>query len=179
MHPTTRSILALHVQGVPRIQIARILTVADSTISEAIADNPETVKELQAKYKAKAINADTVDDNMDDLEARALKNLLGKIDSVIDPMQQLAIFKTVNAAKRKSPTTGIMETPPSVSVTLNLPAIMLNSPVVVLNDNNEIVEVNGQTMIAATAKQILAGRDDLLVGDEPLALLQGLDDGRN
>lgn len=144
-------------QGIPTSQVAAAVGVSDSYISQLKADE-EVQRQIAEKQAAHSI----ADSNFDNTLARAEELALEKIEKNLpfaNMGQALAAFRILNGARRRKD--DLVQKDSTVSVTVNLTLPANNIPRYITNQANEIIEVEGKTMISASAKtldQILAAR---------------------
>lgn len=144
-------------QGIPTSQVAAAVGVSDSYISQLKADE-EVQRQIAEKQAAHSI----ADSNFDNTLARAEELALEKIEKNLpfaNMGQALAAFRILNSARRRKD--DLVQKDSTVSVTVNLTLPANNIPRYITNSANEIIEVEGKTMISASAKtldQILAAR---------------------
>ena len=96
------------------------------------------------------------DDDLETAENMALQKIKSNI-AFANMGQAIAAFRILNTAQRRADP--VVTSDAAVSVTVNLTLPQSAVPRYVTNANNEIIEVEGQTMLSATAKnldQILA-----------------------
>lgn len=154
-------------QGIPTSQVAAAVGVSDSYISQLKADE-EVQRQIAERQAAHSI----ADSNFDNTLARAEELALEKIEKNLpfaNMGQALAAFRILNGARRRKD--DLIQKDSAVSVTVNLTLPANNIPRYITNSANEIVEVEGKTMLSATAKtldQILAAR----AGETQMALPQ-------
>ena len=156
MSPKQHAITLL-AQGVPTSQVAAACGVSDSYISQLKAD-PEVQDEILAKQAAHSTADIKFDEMLEDAEAMALDKIQKNLPFATLG-QALAAFRILNGARKRKDELIAQDHSVNLTVNLMLPATAL--PKYVSNTNNEIVEVEGKTMISATAKtldQILAAR---------------------
>jgi hypothetical protein len=149
--------ITLLAQGIPTSQVAAACGVSDSYISQLKAD-PEIQEQILAKQAAHSAADVKFDEMLEDAEAMALDKIKKNLPFA-SMGQALAAFRILNGARRRQDEVQQAETSVSLTVNLSLPATAL--PRYITNTSNEIVEVEGKTMISATAKtldQILAAR---------------------
>jgi hypothetical protein len=150
--------ITLLAQGISTSQVAAAIGCDDSYISQLKAD-----PEVQQKIAEMSATQTLADVNFDSTLERAESLALEKIEKNLPFAtlgQAMAAFRVLNGARRRkdgvaNPGAGGT----TINVNLTLPAAAL--PRYVTNAQSEIVEVEGKTMISATAKsidQILAAR---------------------
>lgn len=156
MSPKEHAIVLL-AQGIPTSQVAAACGVSDSYISQLKAD-PEVQEQILAKQAAHTAADARFDEMLEDAEAMALEKIQKNLPFATMG-QALAAFRILNTARRRKDELAVNDHSVNLTVNLTLPANSL--PRYVANSSNEIVEVEGKTMISATAKtldQILAAR---------------------
>lgn len=156
MSPKEHAITLLS-QGVPTSQVAAACGVSDSYISQLKAD-PEVQDQILAKQAAHSAADIHFDETLESAEALALDKIQKNLPFA-NMSQALAAFRILNTARRRKDE--IVQADHSVNVTVNLTLPSSALPKYIANSNNEIVEVEGKTMISATAKtldQILSAR---------------------
>ncbi len=149
--------ITLLAQGIPTSQVAAACGVSDSYISQLKAD-PEIQEQILAKQAAHSAADVKFDEMLEDAEAMALDKIKKNLPFA-SMGQALSAFRILNTARRRQDAVGQTDSPVNVTVNLTLPASAL--PRYITNSANEIVEVEGKTMLSATAKtldQILAAR---------------------
>lgn len=154
-------------QGIPTSQVAAAVGVSDSYISQLKADE-EVQRQIAEKQAAHSIADSNFDDTLERAESLALEKIEKNLPFA-NMGQALAAFRILNGARRRKDEVLQKDTALSVTVNLTLPAN--NIPRYITNQANEIIEVEGKTMLSASAKtldQILAAR----AGETQLALPQ-------
>jgi transcriptional regulator with XRE-family HTH domain len=149
--------IALLAQGIPTSQVAAACGVSDAYISQLKADD-EVQSQILAKQAAHTSADLEFDQTLEDAEALALDKIKKNLPFA-NMGQALAAFRVLNGARRRKDE--IAQTDNSVSLTVNLTLPAAALPRYITNSSNEIVEVEGKTMISASAKtldQILAAR---------------------
>ena len=144
-------------QGIPTSQVAAAVGVSDSYISQLKADE-EVQRQIAEKQAASSIADSNFDSTLERAEAMALEKIEKNLPFA-NMGQALAAFRILNSARRRKDELIQKDTAVSVTVNLTLPAN--NIPRYITNQANEIIEVEGKTMISASAKtldQILAAR---------------------
>lgn len=144
-------------QGIPTSQVAAAVGVSDSYISQLKADE-EVQRQIAERQAAHSIADSNFDSTLERAEAMALEKIEKNLPFA-NMGQALAAFRILNSARRRKDEFVQKDTAVSVTVNLTLPAN--NIPRYITNQANEIVEVEGKTMISASAKtldQILAAR---------------------
>lgn len=159
--------IQLLAQGIPTSQVAAAVGVSDSYISQLKADE-EVQRAISEKQAAHSIADSNFDDTLERAESLALEKIEKNLPFA-NMGQALAAFRILNSARRRKDEVLQKDTAISVTVNLTLPAN--NIPRYITNQANEIIEVEGKTMLSASAKtldQILAAR----AGETQLALPQ-------
>lgn len=144
-------------QGIPTSQVAAAVGVSDSYISQLKADE-EVQRQIAERQAAHSIADSNFDSTLERAEAMALEKIEKNLPFA-NMGQALAAFRILNSARRRKDELIQKDTAVSVTVNLTLPAN--NIPRYITNQANEIIEVEGKTMISASAKtldQILAAR---------------------
>lgn len=151
MNATKEQIISLLSQGIPAAQVAAAAGVSESYISQLRAD-----PELSTLIASGAAESTTRDIAFDNTLERAELMALEKIEKNLpfaNMGQAMAAFRILNSArKRKDAFAAPADQSTTITVNLTLPAAA--SARYVVNSANEIVEVEGQTMITATAKSL-------------------------
>lgn len=146
--------LALIAQNIPQHQVASTLGVEESYVSQIASDeeNQEELERLRLQYKATAEKVERFDELLEKTEEVYLENI-AKRAPLANLQQSLQAFRVLTGARRRRETTqapaGVNA---AISVNITMPVQVL--PAYVKNAQNEIVEVNGQTMVSATAKDV-------------------------
>lgn len=165
MNSTKEHILSLLSQGIPASAVAAAAGVSESYVSQLRAD-----PELSALITTATVETAQRDLAFDNTLERAELMALEKIEKNLpfaNMGQAMAAFKILNSArKRKDAFTATVDQSTSITVNLTLPASAAAKYVV--NNSNEIVEVDGQTMITATATSL----DSLLAAKASSTLQQ-------
>ena len=159
--------IQLLAQGIPTSQVAAAVGVSDSYISQLKADE-EVQRAISEKQAAHSIADSNFDDTLERAESLALEKIEKNLPFA-NMGQALAAFRILNGARRRKDEVLQKDTAISVTVNLTLPAN--NIPRYITNQANEIIEVEGKTMLSASAKtldQILAAR----AGETQLVLPQ-------
>lgn len=157
MTPKERAIELL-CQGVSTSMVADAVGVDPSYISQLRHDPDVAVKisEALSQQTLEDVKHDSLIDKCEELALQRIEKTIGYANFG----QTLAAFKILNSATRRQqkggPSAGNIT---NVTVNLTLPSRAI--PVYTTNEKNEIIEVEGRTMIAATAKsldEVLAAR---------------------
>lgn len=144
-------------QGIPTSQVAAAVGVSDSYISQLKADE-EVQRQIAERQAAHSIADSNFDNTLERAEAMALEKIEKNLPFA-NMGQALAAFRILNSARRRKDE--FIQKDSAVSVTVNLTLPANNIPRYITNQANEIVEVEGKTMLSASAKtldQILAAR---------------------
>lgn len=165
MNATKEHIIALLAQGISATQVAAAAGVSESYISQLRAD-PELSSLIASKGTAQ-LEADVVFDNtLERAELMALEKIEKNLPFA-NMGQAMAAFRILNGARKRADAFAApADQSTNITVNLTLPASAAARYVV--NTSNEIVEVEGQTMITATAKSL----DSLLASRASGALTQ-------
>lgn len=138
-------------QGIPTSQIAAAVGCSDSYVSQLRAD-----PEVQTQLAALNVNATVKDAAFDTTLERAEFMALEKIEKNLpfaNMGQALAAFKVLNSARRRKDAFQQLDMgATTINVNLTLPAHAI--PKYTVNAKAEIVEVEGKTMLSATAKSL-------------------------
>lgn len=149
MTPKEHAILLLS-QGISTAQVAAACGVSESYISQLRAD-PEIREQIHEKRAADSLEDVKFDQSLEAAESIALEKIQRGLQFA-NMGQAIAAFRILNAAKKRTVTAEQQDTNVGVTVNLVLPAAAATKYVV--NRQNEIVEVEGKTMISATAKTL-------------------------
>lgn len=146
-----QQIIELLAQNIPTSQIAAAVGCTDSYVSQLRSD-----PEIQTELAKLGVEATAKDVAFDKTLERAEELALSKIEKNLpfaNMQQALAAFKILNGArKRKDAFTQIDMGATTINVNLTLPAHAI--PKYTINAKAEIIEVEGQTMLSATAKSL-------------------------
>lgn len=165
MNATKEHIISLLSQGVPATQVAAAAGVTESYISQLRAD-PELAALIATQETAKLEKNTVFDNTLERAELMALEKIEKNLPFA-NMGQAMAAFRILNSARKRSDAFATpADTSTNITVNLTLPASAAARYVV--NSSNEIVEVEGQTMITATAKSL----DTMLAQRAGAALLQ-------
>lgn len=154
---TKEHAIRLLAQGIPTSQVAAACGVTDSYISQLKAD-PDAQNKIAEQQAAASIADAEFDTDLESAEALALDKIKKNLPFA-NMGQAIAAFRILNTARRRSDP--VIHADSQVSVTVNLTLPQSAVPRYVTNGQNEIIEVEGKTMLSATAKsldQILAER---------------------
>lgn len=154
MTPKEHAILLLS-QGISTAQVAAACGVSEAYISQLRAD-PEVREQIHEKRAADTLEDIKFDSSLEAAENMALEKIQRGLPFA-NMGQAIAAFRILNAAKKRTGGTEQADTNVGVTVNLTLPVAVTTK--YVMNNKNEIVEVEGKTMISATAKTL----DTLLV----------------
>lgn len=153
--------IALLAQGLSTSQVAAACGVSDSYISQ-LRDDPAVAETLAAAGAELTLADMAFDSRLEKAEATALERIEKSL-GFANMGQALAAFRILNGArKRQDGAAPGVSTSVTVNVNLTLPAAATAR--YVTSAQNEIIEVEGKTMLSATAKsldQILAQRAGL------------------
>ena len=164
MNSTKEHIIALLSQGIPAAQVAAAAGVSESYISQLRSD-PELAALISTQETAKLEKNTAFDNTLERAELMALEKIEKNLPFA-NMGQAMAAFRILNSARKRS---DAFATPAdqSTNITVNLTLPSAAAARYVVNSSNEIVEVEGQTMITATAKSL-----DSLLAQRASAQLQ-------
>jgi hypothetical protein len=165
MNSTKEHIIALLSQGIPTSQVAAACGVTDAYVSQLKAD-PELATIIASGAAETATRDIAFDNTLERAELLALEKIEKNLPFA-NMGQAMAAFRILNSARKRS---DAFATPAdqSTNITVNLTLPAAAAARYVVNNSNEIVEVEGQTMITATAKSL----DSLLAQRASGALTQ-------
>jgi transcriptional regulator with XRE-family HTH domain len=151
MNSTKEHIIALLSQGIPAAQVAAAAGVSESYISQLRSD-PELAALISTQETAKLEKNTAFDNTLERAELMALEKIEKNLPFA-NMGQAMAAFRILNSARKRS---DAFATPAdqSTNITVNLTLPASAAARYVVNTSNEIVEVEGQTMITATAKSL-------------------------
>lgn len=149
MTPKEHAILLLS-QGISTAQVAAACGVSESYISQLRAD-PEIREQIHEKRAADSLEDVKFDQSLEAAESIALEKIQRGLQFA-NMGQAIAAFRILNTAKKRTISAEQQDTSVGITVNLVLPAAAATKYVV--NRQNEIVEVEGKTMISATAKTL-------------------------
>ena len=165
MNTNKEQIIALLSQGISAAQVAAAVGVSESYISQ-LRNDPEISDLIVTSGTAKLEAAALFDSSLERAELMALEKIEKNLPFA-NMGQAMAAFRILNSArKRKDAFATPADQSTSITVNLTLPAAAAARYVV--NSANEIVEVEGKTMITATAKSL----DSMLASRAGAALVQ-------
>jgi hypothetical protein len=150
-------------QGIKQSAVAGALGVEESYISQLLDD--EDFKNELAEAKSKLSLKDA---NYDEKLDRATEAALDKIDAKLpyaNLQQSLQAFRVLDGAKRRRDK-GVAAVGEGVGVIVNILLPTAIVPRYLQNQAGEIVEVEGQTMVSATPKNL----EDLIAKRKELKL---------
>jgi hypothetical protein len=165
MNSTKEHIIALLSQGIPAAQVAAAAGVSESYISQLRSD-PELAALISTQETAKLEKNTAFDNTLERAELMALEKIEKNLPFA-NMGQAMAAFKILNSARKRADAFGAAQTDQSTNITVNLTLPSAAAARYVVNSSNEIVEVEGQTMITATAKRL-----DSLLAQRASAQLQ-------
>lgn len=161
--------IQLLAQNVPASQVAATLGVDASYISQLMADDEFAAEVNETKSRLEKESADAIrfDETLEKTEEVLLENI-SKRAPLANLAQSLAAFRVLNnARRRKERATHTGENNVAVAVNITMPVQVI--PNYTLNTANEIVEVDGKTMVSATAATV----------DKMLQVKTGIDRSKN
>jgi predicted transcriptional regulator len=151
--PTRQLAIQYLAQNLAPSQVAAILGVTESAISQLMAD-PDFAEAVAASSQGAAAADLEHDNRIDAIESRLLDNLESRANFA-NFQQSMQAFKILNGAKRRQDTK-VHNTLQQGGVTVNLTLPESLIPRYVLNAQAEVVEVDGKTMISATPANVNA-----------------------
>lgn len=153
-------IVEMLANGLNSSQVASTLGVSDSYVSQLLSD--EAFAEEVESRKVQQVAEDIEYDNkIDSVEATFLDRIEQKAP-MANLQQSLQAFAVLNKAKRRKDS-GVNRGVPQIGTVVNLQVNMNLVPQYLVNGKQEIVEVEGKSMISATASKL----------DEILAVRRG------
>jgi hypothetical protein len=165
MNSTKEHIIALLSQSIPTSQVAAACGVTDAYVSQLKAD-PELATIIASGAAETATRDIAFDNTLERAELMALEKIEKNLPFA-NMGQAMAAFKILNSARKRADAFGAAQTDQSTNITVNLTLPSAAAARYVVNSSNEIVEVEGQTMITATAKSL-----DSLLAQRASAQLQ-------
>lgn len=142
--------LALLSQGLKQSVVASALGVEESYVSQLLTDE-DFAAELAQKKKELSVADVAYDTKLD----RATEDALDRIETKLpfaNLQQTLQAFKVLDGAKRRKERGTPGAENAGVTVNILLPTVI--APRYLQNQSGEIVEVEGQTMLSATPKNL-------------------------
>lgn len=166
---TKEQAVSLIAQGLSTTQISQACGVSESYISQLRSEQSEAGADPATPQAAELSAVDLAfDTKLETSESLALDRIERSL-GFANMGQALAAFKILNGArKRKDGAAPTGNAGVTVNVTLTLPSVA--SARYVTNSSNEIVEVEGKTMVSATAKSLDAILLARAEANKPLAL---------
>lgn len=151
MNATKEHIISLLSQGISASQVAAAVGVSESYISQ-LRNDPELSALISTQGTAKLEKDAAFDSSLERAELMALEKIEKNLPFA-NMGQAMAAFRILNSARKRS---DAFATPAdqSTNITVNLTLPAAAAARYVVNNANEIVEVEGQTMVTATAKSI-------------------------
>lgn len=146
-------IIELLGRGISQSSVAMAVGVSDGYISQLMAD--EEIKRRVQELRLKHLQAFTDhDDEVDDLESKALRKLHSLLPFVSKPMEAVRIFQVANTAKRKAE--GV---DPTQTGHVTAPIVQLNLPASAavhfkLSMDKQVVEVEGRSLATLPSKEL-------------------------
>lgn len=138
-------------QGLKQSVVAGILGVEESYISQLMAHEDFAAELAEAKSKLTAKDT-AYDDKLDSATEQALDRIESKLPFA-NLQQSLQAFKVLDGARRrKQLNQSGSEVGTAITVNILLPTSI--APRYLQNQSGEIVEVEGQTMVSATPKNL-------------------------
>lgn len=144
-------IIELLAQGISPSQVATVVGVEDSYISQLLADEDFA---LQVAEKQQALTERDIrfDETLQAAEAKALENIDRRLP-LANLQQSLQAFKVLNTARHRKDSR-IMPQNQGAGIVVAIQVPVTIAPTYVLNQKSEIVEVDGKTMVSASPKQL-------------------------
>lgn len=162
---TSDQIVNLAAKGMMQVQIARMLGVDESYVSQVV-NSEDGQKAIQEQAVQITEANDKFDKQIEDLEQTALDRVKLRLNQA-NFQQSLAALKVLNALNKRRDTT------PAARVTQgNVVPVVLPQSIAIqftMNAQSQIVEVEGRTMVSASAGQLAhiaqkkLGRDPTVV----------------
>lgn len=139
-------------QGVPQHAVATAVGVSESYVAQLMSQE-DFAEEVGARRTQVSKSNQEVDDKIREGEKTALERILQKLP-MANLQMSLQVFKVLNSAKlrKESVMPNAAGVNPATVVEIHLPGAMV--PQYVQNRRAEIIEVDGQTMVSAGAKQL-------------------------
>jgi transcriptional regulator with XRE-family HTH domain len=144
--------VSLLIQGLSTSQVAAACGVSDSYISQ-LRQEPEIAASLAAAGVELTIADLEFDSRLEKAESLALERIEKSI-GFANMGQALSAFRILNTARKRQDSLPGTQQAGNVTVNVNLTLPAVASARYVTNSANEIVEVEGKTMISATAKSL-------------------------
>jgi|SRR6185312_16415602 len=144
--------------GIPAIQVADILGVDSSRISQLISEEEFSAKLVAAKYEVQQKH-NLMDGKLDNLEDAVLERLTDTIGSVYKPLELVRILQVVNSAKRRG-----SQSMPEVGnerrdvINLTMPVQIINKFTV--NAQNQVMRAGKQDLITIQSTSLKNLADD-------------------
>lgn len=143
--------LELLAQGIPASQVAEVIGVTESYVSQLLADE-DFAAQLSSLKVESAKKDKEYDDKLDQAEEDFLDRIVER-SRMANLQQSMQGFKLLNSAKRRRDSArGAGTGQPQTVVNITLPVAVM--PTYILNQQSEIVEVEGKTMVSATPKRL-------------------------
>lgn len=143
--------LELLAQGIPASQVAEVIGVTESYVSQLLADE-DFAAQLSTLKVESAKKDKEYDDKLDQAEEDFLDRIVER-SRMANLQQSMQGFKLLNSAKRRRDSArGAGTGQPQTVVNITLPVAVM--PTYILNQQSEIVEVEGKTMVSATPKRL-------------------------
>lgn len=146
---TTDAAIELLGKGYKQSEVATILQVSDSAVSQIATNHAGRIRELSAE---KAVVAKCIDDDIDELQATILSSLKERVAYEADPLKLTKMFGVLNGAKRRSTATDVQDNNDIARV--QLPQHLRQSVTFVQNTHNEITVVNGRSLETASQDRV-------------------------
>jgi transcriptional regulator with XRE-family HTH domain len=150
MASTRDQIISNSAKGLSQVQIARMLGVDESYVSQVV-NSDDGKQEIEALAAGISEENAKFDSDLDSAEQVALERIKSRI-GLANFQQSLAAFKILNAANRRRDTAPAARQTVGEIHTVVLPQVAVTQ--YIMNTQSEIIEVEGRTMISASAKQL-------------------------
>lgn len=151
MNATKEQIIALLSQGISTSQVAAACGVTDAYISQ-LKHDPEFAGLITSREVETTVRDIAFDSTLERAELLALEKIEKNLPFA-NMGQAMAAFRILNSARKRKDAFGV-PTNQATNITVNLTLPAAASARYVVNSSNEIVEVEGQTMVTATAKSL-------------------------
>lgn len=143
--------LELLAQGIQASQVAEVIGVTESYVSQLLADE-DFAAQLSALKVESAKKDKEYDEKLDQAEEDFLDRIVER-SRMANLQQSMQGFKLLNSAKRRRDSArGAGTGQPQTVVNITLPVAVM--PTYIMNQQSEIVEVEGKTMVSATPKRL-------------------------
>lgn len=141
-------IISMLVAGVRPVNISAAVGCDESYISQVAKDNHDDILAARAGRTADHIEHDLT---LDTTEDRALQKVGRLLDTVTDPMKAIAVFKVLNAAKRRHESL-MNEQAAGDVVELELPEMAKVS--IRMTTTKQVIEIEGRSMLPMQSQNV-------------------------